>query len=159
METGHMPDLVLRPSSVLAHKPWALQLRDHGGGTETEYVTIARLGLQRAKDTVAAGAATWLCREPAEDTPPARPTSDALRRAAGMLIDRLAGTAWGDRGDIDGADAQTPLAEAGLATQRPATESDIETIEYVEVGDMIYMLTDEAEELRRLSAGCERHRP
>ena len=62
-------------------------------------------------------------------------------------------------GDIDGADAQTLLAEAGLATPRPATESDIETIEYVAVGDMIYVLTDEAEELRRLTAGCERHRP
>jgi hypothetical protein len=159
METGHMPDLVVRPSAVLAHKPWALQLRYHNGGAETEYVTIARLSLQRAKDTVAAGAATWLCGEPAEDTPPARATSDALRRATGMLIDRLAGTAWGDRGDIDGADAQTLLAEAGLATQRPATESDIETIEYVAVGDMIYVPTDEAEELRRLTAGYERHRP
>jgi hypothetical protein len=82
-----------------------------------------------------------------------------LRRATGKLIDRLAGTAWGDRGDIDGADAQALLAESGLATQRPATESDIETIEYVEVGDMIYVLTDEAEELRRLSVGGERHRP
>jgi hypothetical protein len=154
-----MPDLVLRPSTVLAHKPWALQLRYHDGGAETEYVTIARLSLQRANDIVTAGAATWLCGEPAEDTPSARSTSDALRRATGKLIDRLAGTAWGDRGDIDGADAQALLAEAGLATQRPATESDIETIEYVEVGDMIYVLTDEAEELRRLSVGGERHRP
>ena len=154
-----MPDLVLRPSAVLAHKPWALQLRYHGGGAETEYVTIARLSLLRGKDTVAAGEASWLCGEPAEDTPPARATGDALRRATGMLIDRLAGTAWGDHGDIDGADAQTLLAEAGLATQRPATESDIETIEYVAVGDMLYVLTDEAEELRRLTAGCERHRP
>ena len=154
-----MPDLVLRPSTVLAHKPWALQLRYHGGGAETEYVTIARLSLQRANDIVTAGAATWLCGEPAEDTPSARSTSDALRRATGKLIDRLAGTAWGDRGDIDGADAQALLAEAGLATQRPATESDIETIEYVEVGDLIYVLTDEAEELRRLSVGGERHRP
>jgi len=154
-----MPDLILRPSTVLAHKPWALQLRYHGGGAETEYVTIARLSLQRANDIVTAGAATWLCGEPAEDTPSARSTSDALRRATGKLIDRLAGTAWGDRGDIDGADAQALLAEAGLATQRPATESDIETIEYVEVGDMIYVLTDEAEELRRLSVGGERHRP
>jgi len=154
-----MPDLILRPSTVLAHKPWALQLRYHDGGAETEYVTIARLSLQRANDIVTAGAATWLCGEPAEDTPPARPTSDALRRATGKLIDRLAGTAWGDRGDIDGADAQALLAESGLATQRPATESDIEAIEYVEVGDLIYVLTDEAEELRRLSVGGERHRP
>ena len=148
-----MPDLVLRPSTVLAHKPWALQLRYHGGGAETEYVTIARLSLQRAKDTVAAGAATWLCSEPAEDTPPARSTSDALRRATGKLIDRLAETAWGGRGEINGADAQELLAESGLATQRPATESVIETIEDVEVGAMIYVLTAEAQELRRLTAG------
>jgi len=78
-----MPDLVLRPSNILAHKPWALQLCYHNGGAETECVTIARLNEHRARDVVAAGAATWLFGEPAENSPPARSTEEALRHAAG----------------------------------------------------------------------------
>jgi hypothetical protein len=70
-----MPDLVLRRSTVIAHKPWALQLRFHDGGAETEYVTIARLNEQRARDVVAAGAATWLHGEPTTGTPAAHLTS------------------------------------------------------------------------------------
>jgi hypothetical protein len=89
METCQMADLVIRPSTLLAHKPWVLQLRYHHGGAETECVTIARLSEQKARDVVAAGAAGWLCGEPNKDTPPGScPTTP--QNAAGKLAERPA---------------------------------------------------------------------
>lgn len=58
-----MPDLILRPSSLVPGKPWALQLRYHGA-VETEYVTIARVTEERAREIVRAGAPCWLFGDP-----------------------------------------------------------------------------------------------
>ena len=58
-----MPDLILRPSTHIHGKPWALQIRHHGPA-ETEYYTIARVSDEMAKNIIEAGAAFWLFGDP-----------------------------------------------------------------------------------------------
>ena len=58
-----MPDLILRPSTNVPGKPWALQLRHHGPA-ETEYHTIARVSDEIAREIIKAGAAFWLFGDP-----------------------------------------------------------------------------------------------
>ena len=53
------PDLILRPSSLVKDRPWALQLRYHGS-VGTEYSTIARVSDDVAQDIIKAGACEWL---------------------------------------------------------------------------------------------------
>lgn len=61
-----MPDLILRPSSLIKDKPWALQLRYHEALGETEYVTLASVTEACAREISSAGAAFWLFGEPKE---------------------------------------------------------------------------------------------
>ena len=58
-----MADLILRPSTHISGKPWALQLRNHGPA-ETEYLTIARVSDKLAREIIRAGAAFWLFGDP-----------------------------------------------------------------------------------------------
>lgn len=59
-------NLILRPSGLVAGKPWVLQLRYHGPA-ETQYHTIARVSEEMAREIVAAGAPTWLFGDPDRD--------------------------------------------------------------------------------------------
>lgn len=56
-------DLILRPSSLIDGKPWALQLR-YAGPAETEYRTLARVTAEVAADIIKAGGAFWLFADP-----------------------------------------------------------------------------------------------
>jgi len=89
--------------------------------------------------------------EPTSGQPCQQEEPRSLPLAMGKLIDRLAQTAWGDRGEIDGLDAQELLVDAGLTVQRPATADDLDTIDDIEIGDTIYVLTPDAAALRRLA--------
>ena len=67
-----MADLILRPTALIPGKPWALQLRYHESLGETEYVTIARVSDERAREIVKAGAPFWLFGDPdAKEAPDA----------------------------------------------------------------------------------------
>ena len=59
-----MADLVLRPSTLAPEKPWCLQLRWHECCGPTEYLTIARVSDEVARDIIRAGAPTWLFGDP-----------------------------------------------------------------------------------------------
>ena len=59
-----MPDLILRPSTLLPDKPWALQLRYHESCGPTEYHTIARVSADIAREIVRAGTPFWLFGDP-----------------------------------------------------------------------------------------------
>ena len=61
-----MPDLILRPTALIEGKPWALQLRYYESLGEIEYVTLARVTEERAREIIKAGAAFWLFGEPKE---------------------------------------------------------------------------------------------
>lgn len=61
-----MVDLVLRPSTLVEGKPFALQLRWHDSLGETEYYTIARVSEGLAEDIIRSGAPHWLFNEPSE---------------------------------------------------------------------------------------------
>ena len=59
-----MADLVLRPSTLSPEKPWCLQLRWHECCGPTEYLTVARVSDEVARDIIRAGAPTWLFGDP-----------------------------------------------------------------------------------------------
>lgn len=58
-----MPDLILRPSGI-PEKPWSLQLRYHESLGETEYLTLARVSEETAREIIEAGEPYWLFGEP-----------------------------------------------------------------------------------------------
>jgi hypothetical protein len=59
-----MSDLILRPSGMIEGKPWALQLRKHESLGEVEYLTIARVTDEVAREIIRAGAPYWLFGDP-----------------------------------------------------------------------------------------------
>jgi len=59
-------DLVLRPSSLVKDRPWALQLRWHESLGETEYRTLAHVTEASAREISRAGGARWMFGEPKE---------------------------------------------------------------------------------------------
>ncbi|MFG1399921.1 hypothetical protein [Roseixanthobacter pseudopolyaromaticivorans] len=61
-----MVDLILRPSSLEErhNKPWMLQLRNHSSVGEVEYLTLAWVSDDTAREIVAAGNPRWLFGEP-----------------------------------------------------------------------------------------------
>lgn len=67
-----MSDLILRPSEIVPGKPWALQIRYHESVGETEYVTIACVTEETAREIIRAGASFWLFGDP-DDKPAAPP--------------------------------------------------------------------------------------
>lgn len=67
-----MPDLILRPSTHVPGKPWALQLRWHDSLGETEYQTLARVSDETARSIIEAGAAFWLFGDPDKKPYPAK---------------------------------------------------------------------------------------
>ena len=62
-----MPDLVLRPSGLKDGKPWALVLRSHESLGEVEYITVARVSDNIAREIVRAGKPFWLFGDPDTD--------------------------------------------------------------------------------------------
>lgn len=68
-----MADLILRPSSLVDGKPWALQLRYHESIGPTEYHTITRVSDEMAKAIVDAGEPFFLFGEPPEEKATALP--------------------------------------------------------------------------------------
>ncbi|MFG1429200.1 hypothetical protein [Roseixanthobacter glucoisosaccharinicivorans] len=61
-----MVDLILRPSGLEEKhdKPWSLQLRNHSSVGEVEYLTLACVSDDTAREIVAAGNSRWLFGEP-----------------------------------------------------------------------------------------------
>lgn len=61
-----MVDLILRPSGLEEkhNKPWSLQLRNHSSVGEYEYLTLACVSDDTARDIIAAGNPRWLFGEP-----------------------------------------------------------------------------------------------
>ena len=62
-----MVDLVLRPSSLVKDRPWALQLRWHESLGETEYRTLVNVTEATAREIIRAGGARWMFGEPPDD--------------------------------------------------------------------------------------------
>lgn len=78
-------------------------------------------------------------------------TDDEMKKALGVLVDRLADVAF-DCGEIDGADALELLEKAGLVDKRLATQEDLDgnDLEYdMDVGDDWFALTPFASECRK----------
>lgn len=65
-----MADLVLRPSTLVEGKPWALQLRYHDCVGPTDYHTLTRVTDETARVIVDAGAAFFLFGDPPEKPSP-----------------------------------------------------------------------------------------
>ncbi|MDP9590638.1 UNVERIFIED_ORG: putative circularly permuted ATP-grasp superfamily protein [Shinella zoogloeoides] len=68
-----MPDLILRPSTLVEGKPWALQLRYHESVGPTEYFTITRVSDELGRSIVDAGAPFFLFGDPKEELAHALP--------------------------------------------------------------------------------------
>lgn len=68
-----MADLILRPSTIVEGKPWALQLRYHDCVGPTDYHTITRVSDETARSIVDAGAPFFLFGDPPEDLAQALP--------------------------------------------------------------------------------------
>lgn len=62
-------DLILRPSDLIAGKPWALQLRQHDL-SGVDYETLARLAERQAYAVMDAGAAYFLFGDPRDKPEP-----------------------------------------------------------------------------------------
>lgn len=65
-----MADLILRPSTLVEGKPWALQLRSHESVGPTEYHSITRVSEEMAKAIVDAGEPFFLFGDPPETAAP-----------------------------------------------------------------------------------------
>jgi hypothetical protein len=74
-----MVDLILRPSTLVEGKAFALQLRWHESLGETEYYTIGRVSEGLAEDIIRAGAPYWMLGEPAETGKDLKAEITALR--------------------------------------------------------------------------------
>lgn len=61
-----MADLILRPSTVVPGKPWALQMRYHESCGETEYHTVTHVSDELAFAMVDAGEPSFLFGDPRE---------------------------------------------------------------------------------------------
>ena len=61
-----MPDLILRPSGLPGVKPWSLQLRYHDCCGPTEYLTLAHVSEDTAREIIRSGAPFWLFGDPDE---------------------------------------------------------------------------------------------
>lgn len=66
-------DLILRPSTLVEGKPWALQLRYHDSVGPTDYHTITRVSDETARSIVDAGAPFFLFGDPPEELAQALP--------------------------------------------------------------------------------------
>lgn len=92
-----MVDLILRPSTLVKDKPWALQLRYHESLGETEYATITRVSDETAKEIVRAGKPEFLFNDEPEPVAfvPGTTGLYALRHKSGVYMPDFKGRAGG----------------------------------------------------------------
>lgn len=84
-----MADLILRPSTLVGGKPWALQLRYHDSVGPTDYHTITRVSEDTARAIVDAGAPFFLFGDP--------PEAPGRKFALGQRVTKTKGSSWNGR--------------------------------------------------------------
>lgn len=108
-----MADLVLRPSSLVDGKPWALQLRYHESVGPTEYHTITRVSEDVARAIVEAGAAFFLFGDP--------PEMPGRKFQLGQRVTKTKGSSWNGRVVGFYSTAMTPIGYAVESEREPGS--------------------------------------
>jgi hypothetical protein len=108
-----MPDLILRPSTLVEGKPWALQLRYHDSCGPTDYHTITGVSEETARAIAEAGAPYYLFGDP--------PAAPERKFSLGQRVTKIKGSSW--QGRVVGfyTTTMTPIGYAVESEREPGS--------------------------------------